>query len=83
MVWDDAMVITVWFVIIGLLLVVMAVGRTLLKPLPISTALLYLVVGIVFGEAGFELLALDPFDDAVLLERLTEIAVIVSLLRPG
>ncbi len=77
------MVITVWFVIIGLLLVVMAVGRTLLKPLPISTALLYLVVGIVFGEAGFELLALDPFDDAVLLERLTEIAVIVSLFTAG
>jgi NhaP-type Na+/H+ or K+/H+ antiporter len=80
---DDTMVVTIWFIIIGLLLVVMAVGRTLLKPLPISTPLLYLLVGIVFGEAGFDLLALDPFDDAVLLERVTEIAVIVSLFTAG
>lgn len=80
---DDTMVFTVWFIIIGVLLVVMAVGRTLLRPLPISTPLLYLIVGIVFGEAGFELLALDPFDDAVLLERVTEIAVIVSLFTAG
>jgi NhaP-type Na+/H+ or K+/H+ antiporter len=80
---DNTMLITVWFVIVGVLLVVMAVARTLLRPLPISTPLLYLIVGIVFGEAGFELLALDPFDDAVLLERLTEIAVIVSLFTAG
>lgn len=80
---DDAMVFTLWFVIIGVLLVAMAVGRTLLRPLPISTPLLYLLVGIVFGEAGFELLALDPFDDALLLERLTEIAVIVALFTAG
>jgi NhaP-type Na+/H+ or K+/H+ antiporter len=77
------MVITLWFVIIGLLLVIMAVARTLLKPLPISTPLLYLIVGLVFGEAGFDLLALDPFDDAALLERLTEIVVIVSLFTAG
>jgi NhaP-type Na+/H+ or K+/H+ antiporter len=77
------MVITVWFVIIGLLLVIMAVARTLLKPLPISTPLLYLIVGLVFGEAGLDLLALDPFEDAELLEHLTEIAVIVSLFTAG
>lgn len=80
---SETTVITTWFVIIGFLLVVMAVGRTLLRPLPISTPLLYLLVGIVFGEAGFELLVLDPFDEAMLLERLTEIAVIVSLFTAG
>jgi NhaP-type Na+/H+ or K+/H+ antiporter len=79
----NEMVITVWFVIIGLLLVIMAVARTLLKPLPISTPLLYLIVGLVFGEAGLDLLALDPFEDAELLEHLTEIAVIVSLFTAG
>lgn len=80
---SETTVITTWFIIIGFLLLVMAVGRTLLRPLPISTPLLYLAVGIVFGEAGFELLTLDPFDDAVLLERLTELAVIVSLFTAG
>ncbi len=79
----ETTVITIWFVIIGLLLVVMAVGRTILKPLPVSTPLLYLAVGFVFGEGGLELLALDPFNDAALLERLTEIAVIVSLFTAG
>jgi NhaP-type Na+/H+ or K+/H+ antiporter len=77
------MVFTLWFIIIGCLLVVMAVGRSLLKRLPFSTPLMYLVVGIVFGEAGFELLSLDPFHDAELLERVTEIAVIISLFTAG
>ena len=77
------MVITLWFVIVGVLLVVMAVSQTVLRRLPISSPLLYLLVGMVFGEAGFELLDLDPFDDAKLLERLTEIAVIVSLFTTG
>ena len=80
---SETTIITTWFIIIGVLLLVMAVGRTLLRPLPISTPLLYLAVGIVFGDAGFRLLSLDPFDDAVLLERVTEIAVIVSLFTAG
>lgn len=77
------MVITLWFVIVGVLLVVMAVSQTVLRRLPISSPLLYLLVGLVFGEGGLELLDLDPFDDAMLLERITEIAVIVSLFTTG
>ena len=77
------MVFTLWFIIIGCLLVVMAVGRSLLRTLPISTPLLYLLTGLAFGEAGLELVSLDPFDNAVLLERLTEIAVIISLFTAG
>lgn len=80
---DESTVVTLWFIIIGLLLVMMAVGRPLLRPLPVSTPLLYLVVGIMFGEAGFALLTIEPFHDAVMLERLTEIAVIVSLFTGG
>lgn len=80
---SETTVITTWFIIVGCLLLVMAVGRTLLRPLPISTPLLYLAVGIIFGSAGFELLILDPFNDAVLLERLTEIVVIISLFTAG
>jgi NhaP-type Na+/H+ or K+/H+ antiporter len=80
---DESTVITLWFVIVGVLLLFMAVSQTLLRRLPISSPLLYLLVGMIFGEAGLELLHLDPFDDAKLLERLTEIAVIVSLFTTG
>ncbi len=80
---DESTLITLWFVILGVLLVVMAVSQTLLRRLPISSPLLYLLVGLVFGEAGLELLHLDPFDDAKLLERLTEIVVLVSLFTTG
>jgi NhaP-type Na+/H+ or K+/H+ antiporter len=77
------MIFTIWFIIIGCLLVIMAVGRSLLRPLPISTPLLYLLSGMLFGGAGLGLISLDPFDDAMLLERVTEIAVIVSLFTAG
>ena len=77
------MVFTLWFVIVGLLLVVMAVGRPLLRRMPLSTPMLYLAVGIAFGEQGFDLVSLDPFEDAGMIERATEIAVIVSLFTAG
>jgi len=38
-----------WSVIVGLLLIGMALGATVLKRLPLSTAMLYLLVGI--GQA--------------------------------
>lgn len=77
------MVFTLWFIIIGALLVAMAVARPMVGRLPLSTPMLYLAVGIVFGEQGVDLLSLDPFYDAELIERVTEIAVIVSLFTAG
>jgi len=77
------MVFTLWFIIVGLLLVAMAIGRTKIGRLPLSSPMLYLAVGIAFGEQGFDLVSLDPFDDAVLIERVTEIAVIISLFTAG
>ena len=43
-----------WSVIVGVLLVLMALGSTVLKRLPLSTAMLYLLVGIglTFGSVG-------------------------------
>lgn len=74
---------TLWFVIVGVLLVIMAVARPIFGRLPLSTPMLYLAVGIAFGEQGFDLVSLDPFDDALLIERVTEIAVIISLFTAG
>ncbi|MFP2933008.1 cation:proton antiporter [Pyxidicoccus sp. 3LG] len=70
-----------WYLIIGLLLVAMALGGSVLKRLPLSTSLLYLGVGFALGRVGLG--HLDPLAQAPLLERLTEVAVIISLFSAG
>ena len=77
------MVATIWFIVIGLLFVVMAIAGSVLKRLPLTTSLLYLAVGFGLGPYGAGLLDLDPLLEAMLLERLTEVAVIVSLFTAG
>lgn len=69
----------VWFIVIGALLVGMAAASTVVQRLPLTTALLYLGIGAALGPAGFGLIRLDPIRDSALLERLTEVAVLVSL----
>jgi NhaP-type Na+/H+ or K+/H+ antiporter len=70
-----------WFLIIGLLLVAMALGGSVLKRLPLSTSLLYLGVGFALGRLGLG--HLEPLKQAALLERITEVAVIISLFSAG
>lgn len=72
-----------WMVIVGLLLVGMAVSGSVLKRLPLSTSMLYLGVGLLIGEGALALVAPGLFDDALLLERAAEIAVVVSLFSCG
>ena len=70
-----------WYIVVGALLVLMALGGSVLKRLPLSTSLLYLVVGFVLGHLGIG--QLDPYEQAVLLEHLTELAVLISLFTAG
>ncbi|MDX1530900.1 MAG: cation:proton antiporter [Rhodothermales bacterium] len=72
-----------WFVVAGLLLTLMALASTLLRRLPLSASQLYLLVGVGIGPLGVGLLAFDPIEEAALLERLAEIAVILSLFAAG
>ena len=48
--------------IIGLLLIVMTLGSSFLSRLPLSSAMLYLGVGMVISPLGLDLLRLDPLD---------------------
>ncbi len=73
----------VWFLLIGALLASMAIGGTLLKRLPITTALLYLGVGAALGPAGVGLIAVSLPAEGRILERLTEVAVLISLFTVG
>ncbi|HLL00841.1 MAG TPA: cation:proton antiporter [Myxococcaceae bacterium] len=70
-----------WYIVVGALLVLMALGGSVLKRLPLSTSLLYLVVGFVLGRLGIG--QFDPYEQAVLLEHLTELAVLISLFTAG
>ena len=72
-----------WYLFAGGLLVVMALAGTLLGRLPLSAAMLYLAAGYAVGPAGAGLLDLDPLRDAPILERVTEVAVLVCLFAAG
>ena len=75
--------VTLWFVITGTLLIGMALAGSVLKRLPLTASMFYLSAGALLGPWGADLLRVDVIEDARLLERLTEIAVIVSLFTAG
>ena len=72
-----------WMFAAGLVLIVIALSSSYLKRMPLSTSILFLLMGIGLGPAGVGLLELNLIDDASLLEMLTEVAVIVSLFAAG
>lgn len=74
---------TYWYIIIGVLLLSVTALGTLLKRLPVSTSIIYLAVGAAVGPYGLKLLDWDLIGAAPLLERLAEIAVLVSLFTVG
>jgi sodium/hydrogen antiporter len=74
---------TAWFVIAGALLVGFALTGSVFKRLPLTASMFYLAAGACLGPWGLGLLRVDALEDASLLERLTEIAVIISLFTAG
>lgn len=72
-----------WCLSIGILLILMTLGNAWISRLPLSTAMVYLLVGYGLGPAGLGLIRLEPVRDAALLEHLTEIAVLISLFNAG
>ncbi len=72
-----------WFLIAGALFLLMGIGGSFLQRLPLTTAILYLAAGVMLGPPFADLLRLDPIRDATLLERVTEIAVLISLFTAG
>jgi NhaP-type Na+/H+ or K+/H+ antiporter len=72
-----------WSVIVGMLLVLMALASTVLKRLPLSTAMLYLLVGVGVGPLGLALLEPDPRRNALVLEHVAEVVVLLSLFTAG
>jgi sodium/hydrogen antiporter len=73
----------IWSVVIGLLLIFLALSGTVLSRLPLSTAMLYLGVGALVSPWGLDLVRFEIAQHTVLLERLTEVVVLVSLFTAG
>lgn len=67
--------------VIGLLLLAVTLSSGWIKRLPLSYALIYLLVGIILGNYGFGLIEIRP--NTQFLERLTEFVVIVSVFGCG
>ncbi|MBD2560901.1 MULTISPECIES: cation:proton antiporter [Nostoc] len=71
--------------VIGLLLLMVTLGSGWISRLPLSFAIIYLLVGILLGPYGLGLIQLrrDEVFNAELLERITELVVIISVFSCG
>jgi NhaP-type Na+/H+ or K+/H+ antiporter len=72
-----------WFLVIGAVLLFMATTGARIKRMPLSTAMVYLGVGISLGPTFADQFAFNPLDQSALLEIVTEVAVLISLSGAG
>ena len=72
-----------WFLLVGGLLLAMGLTAPSLKRLPITSAMIYLLVGMLIGPMGLGLFHFNPLQESALLEVLTEGAVLISLFAAG
>lgn len=74
---------SMWALVIGALLTTMALAGSLLKRLPASASMLYLAVGYGLGTADWGPAPPDPQAYAPVLERVSEVALLISLFSVG
>jgi NhaP-type Na+/H+ or K+/H+ antiporter len=72
-----------WGILIGLLLIGMALSSTFIKRLPLSEAIIYLLVGVALSSSGIALLDIDIHEHTAVLEHIAEIALLISLFSAG
>lgn len=72
-----------WYLLIGASLLLMAAGVTLLKRLPLSTAMIYLAAGVALGPTLAGVARLDLARHARWIEHASEVVVLLSLFCVG
>jgi NhaP-type Na+/H+ or K+/H+ antiporter len=72
-----------WFMLVGGLLLAMGLTASILKRSPITSAIIYLAVGMLVGPSALNLFHFNPLKQSALLESLTEVAVLISLFSAG
>jgi NhaP-type Na+/H+ or K+/H+ antiporter len=61
----------------------MAIGPGILKKLPITSSVIYLLFGLTLGKHGLDIIRLDPLSHSVIIEVVSELTVIISLFTVG
>jgi NhaP-type Na+/H+ or K+/H+ antiporter len=72
-----------WSAVVGLLLLVMALGDSLLSRLPLSTSMAYLAVGVAISPLWLGWTAASLASDTKMLEHVAEVVVLLSLFGSG
>jgi predicted Kef-type K+ transport protein len=67
--------IELWYVFIG--------GLFVLVTMPVTLTMLYLAAGLALGPVGFGIAGVAVIEQAALLERVSELVVIISLFTAG
>jgi NhaP-type Na+/H+ or K+/H+ antiporter len=73
----------IWFLLIGGLFILMAMSSRIISRLPMTGAMVYLVVGFLIGPTGAGLLTPDLYEHGSVLRLLTEIGLVISLFSVG
>jgi sodium/hydrogen antiporter len=73
----------IWYLLVGALLLLIVMLQSAIKRLPISAAMLYLLIGVLLGSSGVGLLSIDALRDSAMLEPIAEVAVLISLFSVG
>jgi len=77
------MTFALWLAIGGALLILTALGGSMLSRMPVSTSMLYLLAGLAVGPLGLALAAPSLDQHSRLIEHLTEVIVLLSLFTSG
>ncbi|WP_027796101.1 cation:proton antiporter domain-containing protein [Paraburkholderia acidipaludis] len=74
---------TLWFLLVGVLLMFMALARGPIARLPLTGAMIYLAVGVLVGPSGFGLVHADLAGNARVLAIIAEAGLVISLFSVG
>lgn len=72
-----------WFLLIGCLMLARGLTSTTLKSTPVTSAIVYLAIGLILGPSVLNLFYFDPLKASAVLEVFTEVAVLISLFSAG
>lgn len=72
-----------WFVLVGVLLIAIALLGRFLDRLPVSPAMLYLLVGLALGPVALDVIELHPLRHLEVLGTLSECALLIALFTVG
>ncbi len=72
-----------WFILIGMLMLARGLAATTISRLPVTSAIVYLMAGIILGPMVLGIFSFDAIKQSHVLEVATEIAVLISLFSAG